>query len=170
MPLKPLFWVGIPPPTIEHAMGSRRPVQKNKEKNIRKLRKRTHNNMKATNTPRRLWEYFLVHQSKIRKFLPGYNLQGSTAMEHVTGNISEIPEYCDFYFYDLVWYHPGIHPKFNDENRTLGRWVGVSHRIVSDMCYWIIKKSGTVIAETTVQNVTRDDMLDAKTAAQVENF
>ena len=26
----PLFWVGIPPPTIEHDMGSRRPVQKKK--------------------------------------------------------------------------------------------------------------------------------------------
>ena len=32
------------------------------------------------------------------------------------------------------------------------------------------EKSGTVIAETTVQHVTRDNMLDAKTASQVEIF
>ena len=32
------------------------------------------------------------------------------------------------------------------------------------------EKSVTVIAETTVKHVTRDYMLDAKTAAQVENF
>ena len=32
------------------------------------------------------------------------------------------------------------------------------------------KKSVTVIAEIIIQNVTRDDMLDAETAAQVKIF
>ena len=91
-------------------------------------------------------------------------------MGHITGKTLDISKYCDFDFYDLVWYHPGLHPNFNDEDRTLGRWIGVSRRIGSDMCYRILKKSGTVIAETTVQHVTRDDMLDAETSAQVENF
>ena len=38
------------------------------------------------------------------------------------------------------------------------------------MCYWIITKSVRFIAEKNVQNVTRDDMLDANTAAQVEKI
>ena len=38
------------------------------------------------------------------------------------------------------------------------------------MCYWILTKSGTVIAKKTVKYVTRNDMLDAETTAQVENF
>ena len=42
-------------------------------------------------------------------------------MEHITGKKPNIYEYCDFGFYDLFWYHPGLHPNFNDENRTLGR-------------------------------------------------
>ena len=67
-------------------------------------------------------------------------------MEHVTGKTPEISEYCDFYFYDLVWYHPGFHPNFNDKNGTLGQWLGVYHRIGSYMCYWILKKSGTVVS------------------------
>jgi len=91
-------------------------------------------------------------------------------MEHVTGKTHAISEFCDFNFYDLVWYHPGLYPNFNDENRALGRWLGVSNRIGSDMCYWILTKSGTVIAETTVQHVTRDDMLDATIAEQVATF
>ena len=41
----------------------------------------------------------------------------------------------------------------------------VHHKIGSDMCYWVLTKSGTVIAETNVQHVTRYDILDAKTAA-----
>ena len=38
------------------------------------------------------------------------------------------------------------------------------------MRYWVLTKSGTVIAETTVQHVTIDDMLDSDISAQVENF
>ena len=132
--------------------------------------KRTNNKMKAINTPRMLWDFLLVDQAKIRQFLPWGKLRFRTAMEHVTGKILDISEYCDFDFYDLVWYHPGLHPNFNDENRTLGQCIGVSHRIGSCMCYFILKKSGTLVAETTVQHVTRDKIIDYDTAAQVENF
>ena len=90
-------------------------------------------------------------------------------MENVTANTPYISKYCDFDFYDLVWCHPGLHPNFNDEKRTLGRLLGVSHKFGSDMCYLIQKKSGTVIEETTVQHVTRDNMIDAQTVAQVEH-
>ena len=38
------------------------------------------------------------------------------------------------------------------------------------MCYLILTKSVTVIEDTSVQHVTRDDMLDAKTVSQVEDF
>ena len=91
-------------------------------------------------------------------------------MEHVTGQTLDISEYYYFDLYDFVWYHPGLYPKFNYENRTLGRWLGVSQRIGSDICYLIPTKSVTVISETTVKHVTRDYMLDAKTAAQVEKL
>ena len=61
-----------------------------------------------------------MYQSKIRQFLPRDNMQGKTATEHVTGKTPDISEYCDFYFYDLVWYHPGLHPIFNDK---VGPWA-----------------------------------------------
>ena len=112
-----------------------------------------------------------MHQAKIRQFLPPDNLRGRTAIENVTGRTSDISEYCDFDFYDLVWCHPGLHPNFNEKNRTLVRWLGVYHKIGSYMCYYrILKKSGTVISATTVKHVTRDDMLDVETAAQVKIF
>ena len=38
------------------------------------------------------------------------------------------------------------------------------------MRYWVLTKSGTVIAETTVQHVTRYYMIDDNTSARVENF
>ena len=104
------------------------------------------------------------------QLLPRNALNGRTAMEEVTGKTPDISEYCDFDFYDLVWYFPGVHPSISQDNRALGRWAGVSHRIGSDMCYWIITSDGIPISESTVQHVTRDDMLEPEIMNQIEEF
>ena len=59
-----------------------------------------------------------------------------------------------------MWYYPGVHPSISEEERVLGRWLSVSHRMGSNMCYWVMGKNGIPASETTVQHVTRDDMLD----------
>ena len=46
----------------------------------------------------------------------------------------------------------------------------VVHRVGSDMSYWIITIYGQPIAETTVQHVTRDDILDPCIAVQIKSF
>ncbi len=38
------------------------------------------------------------------------------------------------------------------------------------MCYWILTKSGKVIAEMNVQHVTCENLLDSNIATQVEEF
>jgi len=35
----------------------------------------------------------------------------------------------------------------------------VAHQIGSDLCYWILTKTGRVIARTTIQRVTKEDLL-----------
>ena len=137
---------------------------------IRELRKRTHDKLASKNAPRRLWDWCLQHQAHVRQMLPRDQLNGRTAMEHVTGKTPDISELCDFDFYDLVWYHPGPHPNFGDEIRKLGRWLGIAHRIGSELCYWILTKDGNVIAETTVQHVTREDMQEDAIKTQVHAF
>ena len=137
---------------------------------IRELRKRTHDKLASKNAPRRLWDWCLQHQAHIRQMLPRDQLNGRTAMEHVTGKTPDISELCDFDFYDLVWYYPGPHPNFGDELRKLGRWLGIAHRIGSELCYWILTKEGHVIAETTVQHVIREDMQDEAIKSQVQAF
>ena len=91
-------------------------------------------------------------------------------MDHVTVKTPYISEYCDFDFYDFVWYHPGLNNNFKDEIRNLGRWLGVSHRIGNVICDLILTKSGKVIEETNIQHDTGDDMIDIYTVAQVENI
>ena len=88
----------------------------------------------------------------------------------MTGKTPDISEFLDFNFYDLVLYHPGVHPSISEENRVLGRWLGVSHQISSDMCYWVMGRDGIPAAKTTIQIVTCDDMLDTNIASQIEQF
>ena len=74
---------------------------------IRELKKRVQHKMMEKAVPERLWDHALLHAAKIRQFLPRDQLKGRTAIETVTGKTPDISEYCDFDFYDLVWYHPG---------------------------------------------------------------
>ncbi len=39
------------------------------------------------------------------------------------------------------------------------RWLGVSHHVGLDLCYWLVMDSGQVVSKTSVEHVTRDDYL-----------
>ena len=38
------------------------------------------------------------------------------------------------------------------------------------MCYWLITESGKLISKTSVDHVTRDDMLESGTKHQIDTF
>ena len=137
---------------------------------MRELQKRTRSKMVRKNVPSRMWDYALVHTAEIMQFIPRPGLRGRTGYEEVTGKTPDVSEYLDFDFWDLVWYWDSPHPSINQDDRKLGRWAGVSHRVGSDMCYWIALDNGHIIAETTVQHVTRDEMNDPDIKARIEHF
>ena len=58
--------------------------------------------------------------------------------EKVIGETPDISEYLDYGFYDWVYYWD--QPK-DIENPKIGRWLGVSHRIGSALCYFILKNT-----------------------------
>ena len=76
----------------------------------------------------------------------------------------------DFAFYDLVWYHNNDKVDATDDQVHLGRWLGIAHRIGSDLCYWILTKSGKVVARTTVQHVVKDDLDKPEIVEKVKQF
>ena len=137
---------------------------------MRELKKRCRNKMIHKNAPKRVWDFALVHTAKLMQFVPRPTLNNRTGYEEVTGQTPDISEFLDFDFWDLVWYWPSKHPGLTADDRKLGRWAGVAHRIGSDMCYWIIPESGIPITDTTVQHVTRDDLHDPAISALVERF
>ena len=95
----------------------------------------------------------MVYESKILYILSQGN-DGRTGMERITGVTVDISEWTNSELYDLCWYWDTP----NDwENPNIRRWLGVSHRIGSSLCYCVLNDIGTVLARTTVQPVTRDE-------------
>ena len=80
-------------------------------------------------------------------------------------------EWLDFEFYDLVWWidQPNK-PDITDTVRRLGRWLGVSHRVGSDLCYWVATDSRQLVSKTSVEHVTQEDYLQADIRKQIDEF
>ena len=79
----------------------------------------------------------------------------------------EISECTEFEFYDLCWYWDTPN---DSENLKLGSWLGVSHRIGSLLCYWILNDIGDVLARTTVQHVTQDEIANTEIMNIIRNY
>ena len=79
-----------------------------------------------------------------------------TEYEKVTGDTPDILEWCDFSFYDHVWYWDT--PSDNAPATKIRIWLGVYHRIGSGLCYWILRENGHILSRTNVQHMTCLDM------------
>ena len=126
--------------------------------------------MQKKRVPKRLWGFGLVAESKIMtRMACGQDCR--TGYEKVTGQTADISAWLDFGFYDLVYsYDRPNKPDVYDDVRRLARWLGISHRVESDMCYWLITESQKLISKTSVEHVTLDDMLASGTKQQIDIF
>ena len=79
---------------------------------------------------------------------------GRPALEQLTGDMIDIYEWLELEFYDLVWF---CNNQSDDTKTMLGRWLGVSHRLGSDLCYWIVSEKGRVLSRTIVQHLTAEE-------------
>lgn len=136
---------------------------------MRDLQRRWRTKMLYKRIPSRLWCFGIEHQAKLLQFIPRGRNERS-GYEMLTGTTPDISEYLDFDFYDLVWYWRSSHPSLSEHDRELARWMGVAHRVGSDMCYWLMPVSGIPVVNTTVQHVTLEDLRNPEIKARVEEF
>ena len=108
----------------------------------------------------------MVYESKIlSRISRGHD--GRTGMERITRDTVDIGEWTYFEFYDLCrcWGTP------NDwENPKLVIFFGVSHRVGSSLCYWILNDVGPMLARTTVQNVTQDEIANTEIINRIRDY
>jgi hypothetical protein len=113
--------------------------------------------MTKKSVPKRLWDYGLVYESELLSRMA----RGSdrrTGYEEVTGGqrppISVSGWTSSFMILLVLWWWLDRPTKTNFTDtitRRLALWLGVLHRVGSDLSYWPITKSGKVIFESIRQ-------------------
>ena len=73
-------------------------------------------------------------------------------------------------FYNHLWWLNKKHPSTTNDNTILGRWLGISHKIGRDICYWVLTRLGKVITRTMVQNVIHTNLIDPDMKQRIEIF
>ena len=139
------------------------------ESEIREVKTKWKVRMRECQVPSRLWDYGLVYISEIQSLIARGPTQRS-GLKLLTGQTPDTSEWLDFDFFDRVWYWDQKKMDMTDEQARVGRWLGIAHRVGSDMTYWILTEAGTVIARSTVQHITVPDMATDAMKARVHTF
>jgi hypothetical protein len=139
------------------------------ETEIREVKTKWKARMRENQVPARLWDYGLVYIAEVQSLL-ARGLDQRPGIESIMGQTVDISEWLDFDFYDRVWYWDKPKMSMTDEQARIGRWLGIAHRIGSEMTYWILTETGTVIARSTVQHITVSDMATDAIKTRVHAF
>ena len=93
-----------------------------------------------------VWEYEIYSPISGKDMCPD--------LELLTCDTLENSEWLEFKFYDLVSFWNN---QEDDTKRMLVKWLGVSHRVGSAICYCIISEKGKVLSRTTGYHLTVDE-------------
>jgi hypothetical protein len=83
-------------------------------------------------------------------------VEGQVPVEAIKGNIPDILEYAQFDWYQYVWYHDP--ETFPNDNRKLGRWIGVAHDVGAALMPWILPALCKPIAWSTVSPLMEEEL------------
>ena len=106
------------------------PWQSRAEKTIGIIKGKAKRRRIRRNIPKRVWDFGIVWEAEIYCRTAGKD--GRTALERITGDTIDISEWIEFEFYDLCWYWDN---QYETNESNIGRWLGVSHRVGSALCY-----------------------------------
>ena len=127
------------------------------ESAIRDLKRRWKFDMSRRTVPNRFWDFGLIYHAEIITRICRRR-DGKTSIEHVTGETPDISNWLDFTFYEPCWYMH-YHGNVMDKSKaSIGRWLGVSHNVSYQLCYYVLTDKGRVIARHSVQHITEDEL------------
>ena len=129
------------------------------EDGIRELKRAYRRSMRATNTPACLWDLCLVHTSLIRQHTVSSirELDGEVPITRLTGDTGDISHFCEFEWYEFVWFSTPPHTTETMENRRLGKWCGPSINCGDAMSAWILTDKGRFVHRTSVFPIKEEE-------------
>ena len=124
--------------------------------------------MTKKKVPVQLWDYGLVWIAETANITANSSryANGRTPLEIITGIMPDISEYLDFSFYDWVVFRA----EAGLGSPSIGRWLGVSHKIGQQMSYWVLPQSGIPISVVTVQRLTNLEQTTDEWKARMEQY
>ena len=151
-----------------HISEPRRPEQNPAEGGIREIKRRWYRIMNKKAIPKRLWDFGPVWVCETGNMTVSSSryANGRTALEIITGETPDISEYLDFGFYDWVTYRANA----GLGELSIGRWLGVSHKVGQLMSYWILTPAGRIISCTTVQRLTRMEQMTDEWTKRMKQY
>ena len=151
-----------------HVSAPRRPNENPAEGAIREIKRRFYRVMVRKQVPQRLWDYLIIWLCETGNLSVSSSryANGRTAVEYITGETPDISEYLDFGFYDWVTYRTNA----GLGELSIGRWIGVSHKVGQLMSYWILTVSGRPISCVNVQRLTEAEQATDEYRKQIEQF
>jgi hypothetical protein len=126
------------------------------------LKRATKRAMLKTSTPKRLWDYCLELQSKIRSNIAHdiTTLGGQTPETVMGGETADISELCEYDWFQWLWFRDTL-AHFPDESRVLVWYMGPAKLVGRAMCCHILKANGSVIQRSTVGPLTPEELSNA---------
>jgi hypothetical protein len=86
-------------------------------------------------------------------------LEDRTPTEKALGSTPDISQYCQFDWYEPVFYWD-VTATFPNERKCLGRWLGVAENYTDLMAFHILKPNGEVIVRKDVWAIPTNQLLD----------
>jgi len=110
--------------------------------------------MEQQGVPKRLWDHVFLYASTLsnRTATKNPRLEGRTPYEYIFGHTPDISTLITFTFYDHVFYYDSIH-RFPEPRRLVGRWLGPSKTLATDLVYKVLTISGNVIHTSGVEPI-----------------
>jgi hypothetical protein len=138
-----------------HVSAPRRPNENPAEGAIREIKRRFYRIMNNKRVPKRVWDYLVLWVCETASLTVSSSkyANGRTPIEVITGETPDISEYLDFGFYDWVIYRSNA----GLGEPSVGRWLGVSHKVGQMMSYWVLPMSAIPISCVNVQRMTEEE-------------
>ena len=147
------------------------PWQNYAESAIRELKKATRRRMARTRTPEVLWSDCVVLEAEIMSHTARHtpHLNGLTPQSMVNPQTPDISRIAEFPWYSWIWWH-NEQAQFPVQKKTLGRYLGPTKDIGPVLTAKILKPNGKIVHRSSYTAVSKDELEQPNTIANMKLF
>ena len=147
------------------------PWQNAAESGIRELKKASGRKMVRAGAPKPFWADAIEWEAYLQSNTAWdiYKLQGETPETVLSGETSDISQFCELSFYEWVMFRDEP-VRYPDDNPVLGRFLGIAIDVGPAMTAKILKSNGEVLHRSTYRGLTDAEVINQAHIKSREEF